>query len=183
MTGRAIEGVRLFDARSFEDDRGRFAEVWNEERYATLGLRFQSLQENVSVSRKGVLRGLHAQNPRPQAKLVTCVWGEIWDVVVDARLDSATFGRWSATILSPENRRQVFMPCGTLHGFVVLSREAVVVYKCGDVYDAAAELNVAWDDPDIGVAWPVTDPILSPKDACASRLHDIPRERLRWSGG
>jgi dTDP-4-dehydrorhamnose 3,5-epimerase len=174
----ALEGLLLLEPDVHRDARGCFFELWSDSRYAAAGLRRAFAQDNCSSSTRGVLRGLHAQSPRAQAKLVTCLAGEIWDVAVDARPSSSTFGRWDAYVLSAANRRQLYLPEGFLHGFVVLSAEACVHYKASDVYDPATELSIVWDDPDLGIRWPIDAPKLSAKDARAPRLRDVPRARL-----
>ena len=173
-----LAGLIVIDAPAFHDDRGYFMELWNEERYAACGIREVFRQDSFSESRKGVLRGLHAQNPWPQGKLVTCVAGAIWDVAVDLRVDSPTFGRWHAETLSAENHRQLWIPVGFAHGFATLSDVARVCYKSTEVYRPDAELSVVWNDPEVGVRWPVESPLLSPRDGRASKLRDLPRERL-----
>jgi dTDP-4-dehydrorhamnose 3,5-epimerase len=173
-----LDGLVVTELARFDDERGHLVEIWNSERYAAWGIDVVFQQDSLSSSRRSALRGLHAQNPRAQAKLITCLAGEIWDVSVDLRLDSPTFGQWRAEVLSAENRRQLFIPVGFAHGFVVLSDAATVHYKCSDVYAPDAELSIAWNDPDLAIPWPVSSPLLSPRDANARRLRDVPRERL-----
>lgn len=173
-----LEDVLLIEPAIYPDDRGYFLETWQARRYHAGGVPERFVQDNVSFSRKGVLRGLHFQNPHPQGKLVTALQGEIFDVAVDLRKGSPTFGRWTAAILSGANGRQLYVPEGFAHGFVVLSETALVHYKCTDYYDPAADGGLRWDDPDLAIAWPVQDPILSPKDAAAPYLREIAEERL-----
>jgi dTDP-4-dehydrorhamnose 3,5-epimerase len=136
------------------------------------------VQDNFSLSRRGTLRGLHAQNPRPQGKLVSVWQGEVWDVVVDIRRQSPTFGRWFGLTLSAENKRQFWVPPGFAHGFVVMSDTALFHYKCSDTYAPKDEIGFRYNDPAVGIRWPVEDPILSARDAQAPLLRDLPADRL-----
>ena len=170
VTETALPGVLLLEPRVFRDPRGAFLEVWQQERYAGLGIAPTFVQDNVSRSAAGVLRGLHVQYPQSQGKLVSVLRGTVLDVAVDVRVGSPTFGRSVARELSDDNRQQLWIPAGFAHGFVVTSEEAIFSYKCTDVYDAAAELSVRWDDPALGIEWPLRDPIVSPKDAAAPTL-------------
>ena len=171
--------VLLFDTGAFRDHRGTFRELWHAERYAELALRERFVQDNVSVSRPGVLRGLHAQHPRPQGKLVSVLQGAVYDVAVDVRRGSPTFGQWTGEHLGADDGRQMYVPPGFAHGFVVVSEvEAVVLYKCTEFYAAGSDLAIAWNDPAIGVEWPVERPILSEKDASAPTLADVQPDRL-----
>jgi dTDP-4-dehydrorhamnose 3,5-epimerase len=173
-----FEGVLLLEPKVWNDPRGFFVELWHAERYARSGVAPRFVQDNLSFSRKGVLRGLHFQNPSPQGKLVFPLEGAIYDVVVDVRRGSRTFGRWFGATLSSESKQQIWVPEGFAHGFVVLSETALVVYKCTDSYNAQAEWGVAWNDPDLAIAWPVADPILSEKDRVYPRLRDLPAKAL-----
>ena len=173
-----LPGCMVIEPAVFGDDRGVFFEVWNAERFGQHGLPTKFVQSNVSTSVKGVLRGLHYQWPRPQGKLVSVLEGEVYDVAVDIRRGSPTFGRWEAVILSAENRRQFWIPEGFAHGFAVLSEHAVFNYLCTDVYVKEADARVRWNDGSIGVDWPVSDPVLSAKDEAAPQLADIPGDRL-----
>jgi dTDP-4-dehydrorhamnose 3,5-epimerase len=173
-----LPGVLLIETRRFRDPRGYFQEMWNQQRYREAGVPGEFVQDNLSMSRKGVLRGLHYQLPHAQAKLVSVMEGEIWDVAVDLRLGSETFGRWHAETLSAENARQLYIPGGFAHGFVVLSETALVSYKCTDHYHPEAEHTLLWDDPELGIDWPVADPVLSEKDGAGRLLRDIPRDGL-----
>jgi len=173
-----LPGCVIFEPRVFEDARGFFFEAFNCEKLAEHGLHPQFVQGNVSSSGRGVLRGLHYQWPKPQGKYVSVVEGEVWDVAVDVRRGSPHFGRWTAVVLSAQNRRHFWIPEGFAHGFVVLSERAVFTYLCTQSFDAAADGAIAWDDPQLAIDWPVSSPSLSPKDAAAPRLADIDPQRL-----
>jgi len=175
-----LPGVRLFEPDVYDDDRGAFMEIWNAREYGHCGLTVTFVQDNLSRSREGVLRGLHFQNPRPQAKLISVLRGAVYDVVVDVRAESDTFGEWRGTVLSAENARQLYVPEGYAHGFVATSGEVLFHYKCTDFYHPEADRTVRWDDPQIGIDWPVEDPILSEKDADAPLLVEMPREALEF---
>ncbi len=168
----SLDGVVVLEPRVFPDDRGLFFESWNARRYEEHGLPGRFVQDNISHSRRGVLRGLHFQNPSPQGKLVSVMQGEVFDVAVDIRVGSPTFGSWEGIRLSAENFRQLYVPPGFAHGFAALSEHAVVYYKCTDFYVPDADGGIRWDDPDIGIKWPVDDPILSEKDASAMSLEE-----------
>jgi dTDP-4-dehydrorhamnose 3,5-epimerase len=186
MTAEETElpGVLLLRPRVFADDRGHFLETWRRERYARAGVAADFVQDNASYSRHGVLRGLHFQQPHGQGKLVSVLLGEVWDVAVDVRAGSPTFGRWTGYTLSADNGHQLWIPPGFAHGFVVTSAEAVFSYKCTDVYHPEAELTIRWDDPDLAVTWPVRPTLVAEKDAAAPTLAQIPAERLpRWGEG
>ena len=167
-----LPGLLLFTPDVYGDDRGFFLETWNAARYREHGLNAGFVQDNVSYSTHGVLRGLHYQDPYPQGKLVMVLRGEIFDVAVDIREDAATFGTWEGVTLSAENKRQLYVPPGFAHGFVVTGEEALVHYKCTDYYHPEAEGTIRWDDPTIGVDWPVETPTLSEKDAAGTRLYE-----------
>lgn len=172
-----LPGVLVIEPRVHADARGYLFESWSRERYARAGISAAFVQDNVSLSVRGTLRGLHFQWPHAQGKLVQALRGEVFDVAVDIREGSATFGRWVSCYLSDAKRQQLYIPPGFAHGFQVLSDEAVLAYKCTAYYDAGAEGTVAWDDPDLAITWPIADPVLSPKDAAAPRLRDLPAER------
>ena len=174
----SLPGCVVIEPEVFGDARGVFFETWNAERFAVHGLPTKFVQSNVSTSVKGVLRGLHYQWPRPQGKLVSVLEGEVYDVAVDIRRGSPTFGRWEAAVLSAENRRQFWIPEGFAHGFAVLSEHAVFNYLCTDVYVKEADAGVRWNDADIAIDWPVSAPTLSAKDENASFLRDIAEDRL-----
>jgi dTDP-4-dehydrorhamnose 3,5-epimerase len=174
-----LAGVLHIKPDVYGDARGFFLETWNRRRYAEIGLDRDFVQDNLSLSRRGILRGLHFQNPGPQGKLVQVLQGEVFDVAVDIRLGSPTFGRWYGAWLSEENHHQLYVPEGFAHGFCVASDIALFSYKCTDFYNPAAEFSLRWDDPEVGVAWPIDgDPILSAKDQAALFLKDFPRDAL-----
>ncbi|RYG36985.1 dTDP-4-dehydrorhamnose 3,5-epimerase [bacterium] len=174
-----LSGIKLFELRAFGDDRGWFSETFQRERYREAGLEMEIVQSNVSVSnRKGVLRGLHAQMPSPQGKLVSVLRGAVWDVVVDIRRDSPDFGQWEGFELTAANHRQLWVPPGFLHGFLVCKRGTVFSYHVTAPYDPNGDFAVRWDDPDIGIEWPLEgEPLLSSKDKVAPLLADLPEHR------
>ena len=178
----AIPEVLAIDPVVFGDPRGYFLEVWQQERYASVGLPREFVQDNVSRSAGGILRGLHLQHPFGQGKLVHVLEGEIFDVAVDVRIGSPTFGRWVGEVLSGDNHRQLYVPPGFAHGFCVTSPHALVSYKVTELYHPETELTIAWNDPALGIQWPVSTPSLSAKDASAPRLHDLPASRLPKAG-
>lgn len=173
-----LPGALLVEPDVFGDARGFFMETWNRDRYAQAGLAANFVQDNLSFSRKGTLRGLHFQNPQPQGKLVYVLQGEVFDVAVDIRVGSPTFGRWLGVTLSAENKRQFYVPEGFAHGFCVTSDTALFAYKCTDLYNPQTDGGVLWNDPDIGIQWPIAEPLLSDKDRRAPLLRDVPREKL-----
>lgn len=176
-----LSGVLLFKPDVFGDSRGYFLESWNRRRYAEQGLDRDFVQDNLSFSRRGILRGLHFQNPGPQGKLVQVLVGEVYDVAVDIRLGSPTFGRWFGVILSEANHHQLYVPEGFAHGFCVTSETAMFSYKCTDFYNPAAEFSLRWDDPDLAIPWPIENPSLSAKDRDGRLLKEFPRESLaKW---
>jgi dTDP-4-dehydrorhamnose 3,5-epimerase len=179
----ALEGVRLVIPDRYRDRRGYFMETYHQRRYREEGLGADLVQDNLSSSVRGTLRGLHFQINRPQAKLVTALSGEIYDVAVDIRPGSGTFGRWVGYRLSGENGRQMFVPEGFAHGFCVLSPRALVFYKCSDFYAPGDEGGILWSDPDIGIDWPVVEPIVSDKDMQLPRLREIDPGKLPAAGG
>jgi len=160
-----VEGVLIIEPKVFGDERGFFLETFQAKRYQQeAGIELPFVQDNHSRSTKGVLRGLHFQKTKPQGKLVRVVSGEVFDVAVDIRPDSKTYGKWAGTLLSAENKHQFWVPPGLAHGFVVLSDTADFEYKCTDYYDPADEGSLIWNDPDLAIEWPITEPILSEKD-------------------
>src|SRR5436190_460201 len=173
-----LEGLLIIEPKVFGDNRGFFMETWNQRRYSEAGIGAAFVQDNISVSRFGALRGLHCQNPSPQGKLVSVLQGAVFDVAVDLRQSSRTFGKWHGLELSGENKRQFFVPPGFAHGFLVLSENAMFHYKCTDFYSPKDELTIRWNDPDIGIEWPMREPTLSEKDAKGSLLKEVPRDRL-----
>lgn len=176
-TPTAIRDVLLLEPTVHRDQRGFFLESWREDRLASLGIAARFVQDNHSHSFQGTLRGLHYQVGSPQGKLVRVVSGEVFDVAVDLRRSSPTFGRWVSAGLSAENQIQLWIPPGFAHGFYVLSAAADLLYKCTEYYTPAHDRTLRWDDPDINITWPLLKgcpPILSPKDAAAPGLHDAP---------
>src|SRR5690606_16027024 len=173
-----VPGVLILEPKVFGDDRGYFFETWNQARYAELGMPGPWVQDNLSFSARGVLRGLHYQHPNGQGKLVSVLRGEVFDVAVDIRAGSPTFGKWAGVTLSASNKRQLWVPPGFAHGFVVTADDALFCYKCTEYYAPKEEGSLLWDDPDLGIAWPVDRPTLSPKDAAGLRLRDVPDDRL-----
>lgn len=173
-----LAGVVVIEPKVFGDVRGFFMETWNHARYAELGLSMKFVQDNLSFSQRGVLRGLHFQNPYPQGKLVYVLQGEVFDVAVDIRVGSRTFGEWVGVTLSEENKRQFYIPEGFAHGFCVTSDTALFAYKCTELYQPLAEQGVLWNDPELLIDWPVEQPLLSVKDQGYPRLKEIERGRL-----
>lgn len=168
-----IPGVLLIEPTVHRDDRGFFVELYHQPRYEELGIRRAFVQDNLSRSSRGVLRGLHLQNPHGQDKLVGVALGSVYDVAVDLRVGSPTFGRWVGAELNDENLHQLFIPEGCAHGFCVLSEVALFAYKCTDLYAPQAQFGVAFDDPAIGIQWPLENPLLSPKDRALPRLANL----------
>jgi dTDP-4-dehydrorhamnose 3,5-epimerase len=173
-----LDGVILVAPDVIHDARGFFLETYHRDKYAAGGIPETFVQDNQSFSRQGVLRGLHAQLRHPQGKLVRAIVGEIFDVAVDIRPDSPTFGRWAGAMLTADNAYQLYVPPGFAHGFCVLSETAHVQYKCTDVYQPGDEIGVVWNDPEIGIEWPLENPVLNEKDSKAPRLAEIV-QRLR----
>ena len=160
-----IEGVFIIEPKVFGDSRGYFMETYKEDEFKQAGLNYNFVQDNQSKSHKGVLRGLHFQRKHPQAKLVRVISGEVFDVAVDLRKGSPTYGKWVGVILTSENKKMLMIPRGFAHGFVVLSDTAEFVYKCDEVYHPEDEGGIMWNDPDIGIVWPYKgEPSLSEKD-------------------
>lgn len=173
-----LPGCVVIEPQVFGDSRGFFFESFNCDKLAAHGLSPAFVQGNVSASSQGVLRGLHYQWPKPQGKYVSVIEGEVWDVAVDIRRGSPTFGKWTAVVLSAENKRHFWIPEGFAHGFVVLSERAVFTYLCTATYDAKADAALRWDEPSFAIDWPVSNPQLSDKDARAPLLADVAEERL-----
>jgi dTDP-4-dehydrorhamnose 3,5-epimerase len=178
-----LEGVLIIEPQAFGDDRGFFMEIFQKQRYRGAGIETEFVQDNISHSMRNTLRGLHYQHPHDQAKLVQVLQGEVYDVAVDIRQGSPTFGRWVGVNLSAENRRQFFLPAGFAHGFCVLSTTALFLYKCSDFYAPEAEGGICWNDPDLDISWPVKTPILSERDSRFSPLRQVPAHRLPAYGG
>ena len=170
----SISDVKIIEPKIFSDDRGFFLETFQEERYQrALGIDLSFVQDNYSRSAYGVLRGLHFQKQKPQGKLVRVVRGEVFDVAVDIRTNSKTYGGWTGVKLSEENKLQFWVPPGFAHGFVVTSESADFEYKCTDYYDPTDEGAILWNDPDIAIEWPVSSPLLSDKDANSFFLKEL----------
>jgi dTDP-4-dehydrorhamnose 3,5-epimerase len=178
VTKTDIPDVLVVDPRVFGDDRGFFLETYSSARYAEAGIPASFVQDNLSRSARGVLRGLHMQHPSGQGKLVHVLEGEVFDVAVDVRVGSPTFRRWVGFLLSAQNKRQLYIPPGFAHGFCVTSETALFAYKCTELYHPEHELGILWNDPDIGIPWPVQDPVLSGKDRVYPRLAEVPESRL-----
>lgn len=178
-----LREVLIVEPKVFGDARGFFVETWQHERYLSHGIGPKFVQDNMSRSSRGVLRGLHYQWPNPQGKLVSVADGEVLDVAVDIRVGSPTFGRWTAVRLSAENKRQLFVPPGFAHGFTVLSETALFVYKCTEPYMPQFDRGVRYDDPAIAVDWETTNPTMSTKDIGLPLLADVAPENLpRYEG-
>jgi len=174
----SIEGVLLIERDLFRDNRGFFMETFHDKKYSQAGIQTSFVQDNLSYSVRGTLRGLHYQHPKGQAKLIEVLMGEILDVAVDIRRGSPSFGQWMALRLSQENRFQLYVPEGFAHGFCVLSEEAYVVYKCSDFYSPECDRGILWSDPDLKINWQIERPILSEKDARYPYLKDLAADRL-----
>ena len=173
VTPCELPEVLLIEPTVFRDERGFFLESWHEWRYAQAGLPGPFVQDNHSFSRRGTLRGLHVQASRPQGKLVRVTQGEMFDVAVDVRQGSPSFGRWVARVLNGTEALQLWVPPGFAHGFLTLSEEAHVEYKCTGFYDPEDDLAIAWDDPELAIPWPTREPLLSERDQRAPRLRDV----------
>jgi len=178
VTQTKLPEVLIIEPEAFGDARGFFLETFSQKRYEKAGIKLPFVQDNVSLSAKNVLRGLHFQYPNAQGKLVQVLSGEVFDVVVDIRVGSPTFGQWAAENLSASNHKQLYVPPGFAHGFCVISESAIFSYKCTEYYNSAAEGGVIFSDPDLNIPWPVTAPIVSGKDARFPRLKDIPQKNL-----
>jgi dTDP-4-dehydrorhamnose 3,5-epimerase len=184
MVETDLPGVLIIEPQVFGDERGFFMESWNERRYEEAGLPDRFVQDNLSYSSYGVLRGLHFQNPQPQGKLVSVLRGEVFDVAVDIRVGSPTFGKWTGVILSEENKRQFYVPEEFAHGFVVTSEAALFFYKCTNYYAPSSEGVVLWNDPGIGIEWPTDAPTLSERDRTAQPLREMSEDSLpRYPAG
>ena len=177
-----LPGVTLIEPDVHRDDRGFFLESYQAQRYAAAGIRESFVQDNHSRSAHGILRGLHLQLERPQGKLVRVIEGEVFDVAVDVRVGSPTFGRFAHCLLSGDNFRQLYVPPNFAHGFVVTSESAQFEYKCTDYYDPSSEITIAWDDPEIGIPWPIESPSLSEKDRKGLPLRELEALLPRYAG-
>lgn len=173
-----LPGVLILEPKVFSDDRGYFIETWNIKRYEQAGIPGPFVQDNISFSQKGILRGLHFQYPQSQGKLIQVLSGEVLDIIVDIRVGSPSYGQWIGEILSESNHRQLYVPLGFAHGYCVTSETAHFSYKCTDFYNPATEHGIIWNDPDIGIEWPTAEPVLSAKDKAYPRLRDLKPENL-----
>lgn len=174
ILGTTISGIKMIQPKVFKDNRGYFFEVFKKEQYQKLlGIEYEFVQDNYSHSRRDVLRGLHFQRENPQGKLVRVVNGKVFDVAVDIRKDSLTYGKWIGVILSEENKTQLWIPPGFAHGFLVLSDFADFEYKCTNYYDPLSEECLLWNDPTLNISWPISNPILSEKDKSGKVLRDL----------
>lgn len=178
VTETKLPGAFVIEPKVFGDHRGYFLETWNRNRYQQSGISETFVQDNLSKSQRGVLRGLHFQSPAFQGKLVSVIEGEVFDVAVDIRLGSPTYGQWQSVVLSGENKRQFYVPPGMAHGFVVTSETAIFSYKCTDFYAPQDEISLMWDDPSLAIDWPISAPLLSEKDKRGLPLADLPQDRL-----
>jgi len=182
VKGTKLSGVLVLEPDVFSDERGFFLETWSSTRYENAGIQGSFVQDNVSFSNKGVLRGLHFQYPQSQGKLVQVLSGQVVDVAVDIRVGSPTFGQWVSEVLSDTNHRQVYIPPGFAHGYCVTSDAAIFSYKCTDFYNPASENGIIWNDPDLNIDWPVKKPVLSPRDAKYRRFNDFRPDKLPQFG-
>ncbi len=177
-----LPGVILVEPRVFRDERGFFLETYQSRKFSEGGIDATFVQDNHSRSARGTLRGLHAQRAQPQGKLIRVIEGAIWDVAVDIRRGSPTFGRWVGVTLSDENFHQLYIPPDFAHGFCVLSEVAQVEYKCTEFYAPHAEITLRWNDPEIGICWPIESPLLSPKDQAGETLGELMDRLPRYEG-
>lgn len=178
VSDTGLDKVLLFEPKVYGDARGFFYETFNQKRYADFISPHEFVQDNLSYSARGVLRGLHYQHPQAQGKLVMVLQGAVFDVAVDIRVGSPNFGQWTGVELTAGNRRQLWIPPGFAHGFCVTSDEALFLYKCSDYYNPADEGTIIWNDPAIGIDWPLAEVELSEKDTRGTRLDQVPIERL-----
>ncbi|MEM6989803.1 MAG: dTDP-4-dehydrorhamnose 3,5-epimerase [Myxococcota bacterium] len=178
VTQARLPGMVIIEPDVYGDERGFFLETWSQKRYAEAGLPKSFVQDNMSFSSAGILRGLHLQHPYGQGKLVHVIAGEVFDVAVDVRVGSPTFGQWDGVVLSADNRKQIYIPPGFAHGFCVIGESALFAYKCTELYRRETELGIIWNDPDIGIEWPTQAPVLSGKDAAFPRLSEISPDKL-----
>jgi dTDP-4-dehydrorhamnose 3,5-epimerase len=176
-----IDDLLILEPDIYKDGRGFFLETFHEQRYKELGIKNHFVQDNLSFSSKGILRGLHFQYQHPQAKLVQVLSGEVFDVAVDIRQGSPTFGKWFGLLLSQDNLFQMLIPEGFAHGYCVISETAIFAYKCSDFYSPIDEGGLLWSDPDIGIEWPVSNPVLSQKDSRLPLLSEFPKEWQTFS--
>ena len=174
ITETSLPGILIVEPRVYGDERGFFLETYHLERFREAGIPGPFVQDNHSRSQRGVLRGLHYQEPKQQGKLVRCSRGAMFDVAVDIRIGSPQFGKWFAIELNDRDQRMMWVPPGFAHGFCALTDDCDVTYKCTGYYDPPSEQGILWNDPDIGIRWPIAEPRLSTKDAVAPRLKDAP---------
>jgi dTDP-4-dehydrorhamnose 3,5-epimerase len=182
VTETKLPGVLIFEPNVHSDERGYFLETWRRTHYEKAGVKDLFVQDNVSFSQKGILRGLHYQYPQSQGKLVQVLSGSVTDVAVDIRIGSPTFGQWISKVISDVDHKQLYIPPGFAHGYYVTSETALFLYKCTDFYNPDTENGIIWNDPDLNINWSVEKPILSPKDAKYSKLKDIPHYKLPHFG-
>ncbi len=173
-----LPGVLVLEPNVFSDERGFFLETWQSKRYEKIGIRGPFVQDNISSSKKDVLRGLHYQYPQSQGKLLQVLSGQVVDVAVDIRVGSPTFGQWVSAVLSDANHKQMYIPPDFAHGYCVTSETAVFSYKCTDFYNPTTEHGIIWNDPDLNIEWPIKEPVISAKDINYSRLKEIAPEKL-----
>ena len=179
VTPLSLPGVVSIRPRVARDVRGFFLESWSADRYRAIGITQNFVQDNVSCSHRGVLRGLHLQHPHGQAKLVSVLRGAVYDVAVDVRRGSPTFGQWCGAELTAEGAEQLFVPAGFAHGFLALADDTILHYKVSAAWHRESEVTIAWDDPEIGITWPLEgEPVMTPRDAAAPRLSQLPPGRL-----
>lgn len=177
-----LPGVLILEPKVFSDERGYFLETWHSTHYEDIGIHGPFVQDNISFSKKNVLRGLHYQFPQSQGKLIQVLSGQVVDVAVDIRIDSPTYGQWISEVLSDTNHKQMFIPPGFAHGYCVISETAVFAYKCTEFYNPATEHGIIWNDSELNIDWPVKEPVLSAKDKNYARLKDIAPEKLPHFG-
>ena len=183
LSPMSLPEVLLVEPKRFGDARGYYLETFHQARYAEAGIKLGFVQDNLSRSTQGILRGLHLQHPNDQGKLVYVLEGEVFDVAVDVRVGSPNFGKWTGALLSADDHRQLWIPPGFAHGFCVTSPSALFAYKCTELYSVADEVGLAWNDPAVAIPWPVAEPQLSSKDKALPRLADIDPARLpRYQG-
>ncbi len=178
ITPQRIADLLLIEPQVFGDERGFFKETFHAARYAEAGMREPFVQDNLSRSKHGILRGMHLQHPYAQGKLVSVVEGSVFDVAIDVRVGSPTFGQWVGVELSATNHRQLYVPPGFAHGFCVTSESALFSYKCTELYHPETELGISYNDPELAIAWPVQDPLVSAKDAVYPRLSELDQSKL-----
>ena len=181
VSAAPLEGLLVIETKLWRDTRGAFVETYHQERYRDAGITAAFVQDNFSWSQANVLRGLHYQLSRPQGKLVMVVEGRVFDVAVDIRKGSPTFGRWHGVELSAENGRQLYIPSGYAHGFCVLSERAGFMYRCTDYYNPSDERGIRWNDPQLAIDWPVVNPLVSQKDQAYKTLTEMQGELPQWT--